>query len=51
MFDLSSLRINSIHRDASGNLWIGAYRKGLVFIPFKKNNFHYVGHLSSMENI
>ncbi len=51
IFDLSSLRINSIHRDASGNLWIGAYRKGLVFIPFKKNNFHYVGHLSSMENI
>lgn len=51
IFDLGSLRINSLLKDKTNNIWVGAYRKGLVFIPFRRNYFRYIGHLSSMENI
>src|SRR5574344_1466148 len=38
-FDLSSSKVRSICEDNEKNLWVGCYKKGLLFIPVRKSKF------------
>lgn len=49
--DLRKYKIVSMCRDLGGNLWIGAYQKGLFMIPAQWNNFRYIGHKSLSADI
>lgn len=40
---IGDLKIHAITKDRSGNLWLGAYQKGVIFIPCNKLNFGYIG--------
>ena len=42
-YDLSKLKVHTMTRDRDGNIWLGIYQKGLAFIPYRRNNFHYYG--------
>ena len=48
--DFEKTKIHSITTDKSGNLWLGIYQKGLMLIPPKTNNFHYIGFKSLKNN-
>ncbi|WP_456866044.1 hybrid sensor histidine kinase/response regulator transcription factor [Galbibacter sp. BG1] len=49
-FDFSKVKVHSIIKDKSHNLWLGIYQKGLVLIPHKPNNFKYIGYQSINNN-
>ena len=44
--NLNKFKVYAMCRDKDGNLWIGAYRKGLLMIPAQRNSFRYMGHRS-----
>src|SRR5690606_24697776 len=45
-FDFAKSKVHSIMMDSSENLWLGIYQKGIALIPFKPNNFKYIGYQS-----
>lgn len=49
-FDLNTSKVHSILKDNNGNLWLGIFQKGVAFLPAQSNNFHYIGHRSSLYN-
>ncbi len=49
-YDLTRLKVHSIERDREGNLWLGIYQKGVVVVPFRRNNFKYFGFRSYVNN-
>lgn len=50
-FTMSRAKAHTIIEDHSGNLWMGVYQKGLLFIPDKSNNFKYIGYRSINTNV
>lgn len=50
-FDFSTSKIHSIIEDKSGNMWLGIFQKGVMFMPSKVNNFKYIGYNSFKKNI
>src|SRR5690606_28437830 len=49
-FDFAKSKVHSIMMDSSENLWLGIYQKGIALIPFKPNNFKYIGYQSINKN-
>lgn len=49
-FDFAKSKVHSIIMDNSENLWLGIYQKGIALIPFKPNNFKYIGYQSINKN-
>lgn len=49
-FDFSKSKVHSIIMDRSKNLWLGIYQKGVALVPFKPNNFNYIGYQSINKN-
>ena len=49
-FDFAKSKVHSIIMDSSENLWLGIYQKGIALIPFKPNNFKYIGYQSINKN-
>lgn len=49
-FDFAKSKVHSIMMDSSENLWLGIYQKGIALIPFKPNNFKYIGYQSISRN-
>lgn len=49
-FDFGKSKVHSIMMDSSENLWLGIYQKGIALIPFKPNNFKYIGYQSINKN-
>lgn len=49
-FNLNTSKVHSILKDNNGNLWLGIFQKGVAFLPAQSNNFHYIGHRSSLYN-
>jgi signal transduction histidine kinase/ligand-binding sensor domain-containing protein/DNA-binding response OmpR family regulator len=41
--DLSKAKIHHIFEDKQGNMWVGLYQKGIMFIPSAGNNFKNYG--------
>ena len=37
-------------KDKDGNYWIGIFQKGVIMIPASRNNFHYYGYKSALNN-
>ena len=50
-FDPAKLSIHSVMKDNQGNIWLGAYRKGLIMLPVKRNNFRYIGSKTQISNL
>ena len=50
-FDPAKLSIHSVMKDNQGNIWLGAYRKGLIMLPVKRNNFRYIGSKAQISNL
>lgn len=50
-FDVTKSKVHSIIKDNSGNLWMGIYQKGVMYLPSKSNNFKYIGYQSFTNNI
>lgn len=48
--DLSNVKVHSILEDRDGNLWLGIFQKGLVFLPKVQNKFDYYGYRSLDKN-
>ena len=48
--DLSNAKVHSILEDKDGNLWLGLFQKGLVFLPKTQNRFDYYGYRSVIKN-
>ncbi|MBM6889124.1 response regulator [Bacteroides caecigallinarum] len=48
--NLAESKIHSIITDNYGNLWIGIYQKGVAFVPFKTDEFNYIGYRSTRKN-
>ncbi len=48
--DFSKSKIHSIMEDRRGNIWLGIHQKGVVLLPFNKNNFRYYGYKSVDNN-
>lgn len=44
LIDLTDAKVHSIINDKDGNLWLGLFQKGVLFIPGKKNPFLYYGN-------
>lgn len=49
--DFSKVKISSIIRDRSGNIWAGIYQKGVLLLPSSTSNFNYIGHQSAKDDI
>ncbi len=49
-FDFTDGKIHSILQDKKGNLWLGLFQKGIVFIPKTENTFEYYGNRSIHYN-
>lgn len=49
-FDISKTKVHSIVKDNYGNLWMGIYQKGVVYMPSQSNNFKYIGYKSFDNN-
>ncbi|MBR5671286.1 MAG: response regulator [Bacteroidales bacterium] len=47
----SSLKIHAFLEDFDGNLWIGAYGKGVLMVPKEPNPFHYLGSESADADV
>src|SRR5690606_11143665 len=45
-FDFAKSKVHSIMMDSLENLLLGIYQKGIALIPFKPNNFKYIGYQS-----
>lgn len=43
LIDLTNAKVHSIINDQDGNIWLGIFQKGVLFIPGKKNPFQYYG--------
>lgn len=50
VFDLTSSKVHSILEDKEGNLWVGIFQKGLIFVPSMQNKFNYYGYKSYSKN-
>ena len=50
-FDPAKLSIHSAMKDNQGNIWLGAYRKGLIMLPVKRNNFRYIGSKAQVSDL
>lgn len=48
--DFSEGKVHSILQDNDGNLWLGLFQKGIVFIPQMENTFEYYGNKSIHYN-
>ncbi|MBQ8519827.1 MAG: hybrid sensor histidine kinase/response regulator, partial [Bacteroides sp.] len=48
--DFSEGKIHSLLQDKDGNLWLGLFQKGIVFIPRTENTFEYYGNKSIHYN-
>lgn len=48
--DMSSSKVHSILIDSYDNMWVGAFQKGVVFLPAKTNKFSYIGNRSTLKN-
>lgn len=44
------LKVHTILKDKDGNYWIGIFQKGVIMIPASRNNFHYYGYKSALNN-
>lgn len=49
-FDFTKSKIHSIIKDNAGNLWLGVYQKGLLFMPNFISPFQYIGYRSPNNN-
>ncbi len=49
-YDLDRLKVHSITRDREGNIWLGIYQKGVIVVPFRRNNFNYYGWRSYVND-
>ena len=49
-FDVSKWKIHSLMTDNQGNIWAGAYERGVMVIPNPMYGFEYTGVMSSLRN-
>ena len=49
-FDVSKVKLHSILKDVSGNLWLGIYQKGVMLQHAMSNRFKYIGYKSIFKN-
>ncbi len=50
VFDITESKVHSILQDRDGNLWLGIFQKGLLFIPGMQNKFNYYGFKSYLKS-
>lgn len=50
-FDFSKSKVHSILEDQSGNIWLGIFQKGLMFLPALTGDFNYIGYKSVKNNL
>jgi signal transduction histidine kinase/ligand-binding sensor domain-containing protein/DNA-binding response OmpR family regulator len=48
--NLSDAKVHAIMQDRDGNLWLGLFQKGIVFIPRQTNPFAYYGPRTAYHN-
>lgn len=48
--NINRAKVHSIMEDASGNIWIAAFQKGVFLIPAETGGFNYIGHRSATFN-
>ena len=48
--NMNRAKVHSIMEDASGNIWIAAFQKGVFFMPAETGGFGYIGHRSAQFN-
>ena len=48
--NIDRAKVHSIMEDASGNIWLSAFQKGVFFMPSDIGGFGYIGHRSSTFN-
>ncbi len=48
-FDVDKSKIHAITKDHEGNLWLGVFLKGVIFIPGKTNNFNTITYQQFSE--
>ena len=49
--DPATMNAHSILKDRDGNLWVGAYQRGVIMIPAEDVTFHYIGRRSFVANV
>lgn len=50
-FDPEKLKIHAAMKDNEGNIWLGAYQKGVLMVPQRRNNFQYIGSKTAASDI
>lgn len=48
-FEVEKSKIHAITKDNEGNLWLGVFLKGVIFIPGKTNNFNTITYQQFSE--
>ncbi|MCR5840981.1 MAG: response regulator [Bacteroidales bacterium] len=49
--DPATMNVHSILQDRDGNIWLAAYRRGVIMIPAETVAFHYLGSRSHVANV
>ena len=49
--DPATMNVHNILKDRDGNLWLAAYRRGVVMIPAETVAFHYLGNRSYVADV
>ena len=50
-FNFARAKMHSLLEDRDGNLWMGAYQKGVFMLPSHRNQFGYMGYKSVNRNV
>lgn len=48
--NINRTKVHSIMEDASGNVWLAAFQKGVFLMPADTGGFNYIGHRSATFN-
>ena len=49
--DPATMNVHSILKDRDGNIWLAAYRRGVIMIPAQNVAFHYLGSRSYVADV
>lgn len=50
-FNSRTSKVHSCLYDNAGNLWLAIYQKGVIMIPARKTEFHYIGYQTTDRNL
>lgn len=49
--DPATMNVHSVLKDRDGNIWLAAYRRGVIMIPAETVAFHYLGSRSYVADV